>query len=391
MFGIAIAAAAALAVGLGVGWFFWSSLPARKKEKAESSAKTIFESAEAEAKSRILSAKDEVHKLLEEAKQEERERLRAIERRESDFLPRERELAAERNKINQDREGVERLRADADRRSQELESLHEQEMKKLEEVAQLPQEEAYARLLEQVERQHAEDFERKLQRFEQQAQQELQERARDIVITAIQRYGASHASEVTTTAVTLPNDELKGRIIGKEGRNIKAFERASGCELMVDDTPGAVVISCFDPARREVAKRALEKLLIDGRMQPARIEETIAQSQGEVDEIIRKAGEDAVQEVGAVGLDPRLLYLLGRLKFRTSFGQNVLQHSIEAAHLAGMIAAEVGASVQVSKKGALLHDIGKAIDHEVEGTHVEIGRKLLARFGVEAAVAKAMQ
>ncbi|OHA48951.1 MAG: ribonuclease Y [Candidatus Terrybacteria bacterium RIFCSPHIGHO2_01_FULL_48_17] len=390
-FGIVIAAALALAAGLGIGWYLWSSLPAKQKEKAEASAKSIRERAEADAKSFILSAKDEAHKLLEEAKQEERERLRALERRESEFVVRERELLSDRKRIDQERDALQRKQGELDNRAKEIEILHAQELKKLEEVAHLSVEEAHSKLLEQIEKQHAEEFERKLQQFERQAQQDLQERARDILITAIQRYGASHASEVTTTSVALPSEELKGRIIGKEGRNIKAFERASGCELLVDDTPGAVVISGFDPVRREVAKRALEKLLVDGRMQPARIEEVVAGCQGEVDEIIRKAGEDAIQEVGVVGLDPRLVYLLGRLRFRTSFGQHVLQHSIEAAHLAGMIAAEIGANVQVAKKGALFHDIGKAIDHEVEGTHVEIGRKLLARFGVEEPVIKAMQ
>jgi ribonuclease Y len=221
--------------------------------------------------------------------------------------------------------------------------------------------------------------------------EKLEKKAQEIITSSLQRYSSSVVSEVTTTYVNLPSEELKGKIIGKEGRNIKALERLTGVEVVVDESPDSVMISSFDPIRRQVAKIALEDLIKDGRIQPAKIEEAVAQARDKVNEKTKEAGEAAVFDVGLTGLDPRLVQLVGRLRYRTSFGQNVLLHSIEAAHIAGMIAAELKANVRTAKTGALLHDIGKAIDHEVQGSHVEIGRRILQKFGVDENVIKAMQ
>ncbi|OHA10242.1 MAG: ribonuclease Y, partial [Candidatus Sungbacteria bacterium RIFCSPLOWO2_02_FULL_47_9] len=221
--------------------------------------------------------------------------------------------------------------------------------------------------------------------------EELERKAKNILTTIIQRLATSTASEVTTTTVTIPSDDLKGKIIGREGRNIRALERAAGVEIIVDDTPGAIIISGFDPVRRHIAKQALEILIQDGRIQPARIEESVEKARQEIEKQIKAAGEAAAFEIGAFDLDPRLLNLVGRLKFRTSYGQNVLMHSVEMSHIAGMLATELGADVQIAKKGALLHDIGKAVDHEVQGTHVEIGRRILEKFGVDKRIVQAMQ
>ncbi|MBI2048298.1 MAG: ribonuclease Y, partial [Parcubacteria group bacterium] len=221
--------------------------------------------------------------------------------------------------------------------------------------------------------------------------EKLEKRAQEILTTSIHRLGNSVASEVLSTSVTIPSEDVKGRIIGKEGRNIRAFERAAGVELIVDDTPGVVIISAFDPVRRQIARIALENLIMDGRVQPARIEEIVAKAKDEINKIIKEKGEQAAYECGVFNLDPRLVAILGRLYFRTSYGQNVLQHSIEMAHIGGMIAEELGSDVPTAKAGALLHDIGKAVDHEVQGTHVQIGRKKMEKFGADKAVIQAMQ
>ena len=228
-------------------------------------------------------------------------------------------------------------------------------------------------------------------KFEQQNKAELDAKAREIMTLSIQRYAGSHIADATTTVVSLPNDEVKGKIIGKEGRNIKAIERMTGVDVIIDDTPEALVISGFDPVRRQIAKLAIDKLIADGRIHPAKIEETVLKAKEELNEKIKEAGEAAIFEVGIGAVDPKLVYLLGRLAYRTSYGQNVLVHSTEMAHVAGMIASELGADVMVSKKGALFHDIGKAVDHEVQGTHVEIGRKILQKFGIDEKVIRAME
>lgn len=259
------------------------------------------------------------------------------------------------------------------------------------EAAQITQADARAYIVAKAEKDAEEDILSRLNKFARDGAQVLEQKARDILVSSIHRLGNLPQNDVVTTSVEIPTDDIKGKIIGKDGRNIRVFERLAGVELLIDESPNMIVISSFDPLRRHIAKTALEYLIADGRIQPAKIEELIYKAQNDVEEIVRKKGEEAVQGVGLYTLDPRLMVLLGRLHFRTSYGQNVLQHSIEMAHIAGMLASELGAQVDVVKAGALLHDIGKAVDHEVEGTHVEIGRRILAKFGVDERIIQAMQ
>ena len=274
---------------------------------------------------------------------------------------------------------------------EQLEAIEIQKREELAKVAGLTEEEAKTKIIEEVEKKHSNDMLARIQKIEQFGLETLERKARDILASVIQRVASSTASEVTVTSLTIPSDDIKGKIIGKEGRNIRAFERAAGVELIVDDTPGVIIISSFDPVRRQIAKVALENLILDGRIQPARIEEMVDKAKVEIEKIIKEAGEKAAYEVGILDIDSRLLMLVGRLRFRTSYGQNVLQHSVEMAHISGMLASELKADVGIAKKGALLHDIGKAVDHEIQGTHVEIGRRILQKFNVDHRVIQAMQ
>ncbi|MEK7078396.1 MAG: ribonuclease Y, partial [Patescibacteria group bacterium] len=273
----------------------------------------------------------------------------------------------------------------------EVESIKKKEITELERIANLSEGQAKEELFKQIELENKESISRELRRLENEKKEIIEKKAQDLIVSALQRYSGSVVSEVTTTYVNLPSEELKGKIIGKEGRNIKTLERLTGVEIVVDETPDTVMISGFDPIRRQIAKTALEDLIKDGRIQPARIEEAVAQARDKVNEKAKEAGEAAVYDVGITGLDPRLVQLLGRLRFRTSFGQNVLLHSIEATHIAGMIATELKVNARVAKTGALFHDIGKAIDHEVQGSHVDIGIRILQKFGVDESVIKAMR
>jgi ribonuclease Y len=258
-------------------------------------------------------------------------------------------------------------------------------------VAKLSEGEAKEELLRDIEKKYEEDILIRIQKLENTNEEKLDRRAKDILATSIQRLASSTASELMTTVVSIPNNEIKGKIIGKEGRNIRAFERAAGVELIVDDTPGSIVISSFDPIRRQVARLALENLILDGRIQPAKIEELVDKAKEEINKIIKEKGEQAVYECGIFNFDPRIVAIIGRLYFRTSYGQNVLQHSIEMAHIAGMLAEELGADVAIAKAGALVHDIGKALDHEVQGTHIEIGMRILQKFGADERIITAMK
>ena len=270
-------------------------------------------------------------------------------------------------------------------------AMETEKKEELSKIARLTPEQAKEEILKTVEKQHEEDILIRLRKLEAEGEEKLDRKAKDILATSIHRLSQSVSSDMLTTHVAIPSDEIKGKIIGKEGRNIKAFERMTGVEVIVDDTPGSITISSFDPVRRQIARVALEKLIADGRIQPAKIEEIVKLSEEELNKIMKEKGEQAVFETGVVGLDPRVISILGRMHFRTSYGQNVLAHSIEMAHIAGMIAEEIGANVNVAKAGALVHDIGKALDHEVVGTHVEIGRRILQKFGTDEAIIKAMQ
>ena len=367
---------------------YWSS---QSMKAAHAEARRIEAEARARQKELILEAKDEKLRMQREAEDEARARrneLSALERR---LLQRDEQLDQRTDMLEQrDRKLLER-ELDIDRAREEVAKAHLEQVAALERVSQVSAEDAKALLLEAV-REEAEHDAVKLGRaIERKARDEADEKARDIIITAIQRVAADHTAEHTVTVVHLPNDEMKGRIIGREGRNIRAFEAATGTNLIIDDTPEAVVLSCFDPIRREMARLTLEKLIGDGRIQPARIEDVHEKSVSEVEREIREGGEWAVLETGITDLHPELVRVLGRLKFRTSYGQNVLKHVVEAAHIAGMIASELGTDVQLAKRCTLLHDIGKAVTHEVEGSHALIGAEIARRLKERPEVCHAIE
>jgi ribonuclease Y len=380
-----------LGIGIGIGYFIRQLVAQQRKSSLEAKLKKLIDDSKQEAKEILLDAKEKAAKIIEEAKHEEKERLAQLRKLEERIL--EREAAVDRRVAEmerRDKEFAERVEKVKQIKA-EIEQTRQKAIKELERISGLSREEAKAEILKEVEKLHSEDLMARIQKLEQQGLEELEKKAKNILAAVIQRLSTPTTSEVTTTIVQIPSDDLKGKIIGREGRNIKALERAAGVEIIVDDTPGSIVISSFDPVRRQVAKVALEMLVQDGRIQPARIEDAVEKAKEEIEKQIRDAGEKAAYEVGIFDLDPRLLTLLGRLKFRTSYGQNVLQHSIEMAYLAGMLTEEIGGDVMIAKKGALLHDIGKAVDHEVTGTHVEIGRRILQKFGVDNRVIQAMQ
>ena len=386
-----IVAIGSLIMGSILGYLARQSIAKRQADTAEAKIDKLVTEAKTQAQEIILKAKDKAVRALDEIKKEtarREEEYRKINQR----LERKEEVldAKSASLENQEKELKEKVEKVREIKS-ELEKLKESEIVKLEEIGNLSQDQAKKEILALVEEKNKEEIFAKIQKLEKQGKEELEKKAQDIMVTALQRYSSSQATEVTTTTVNLPSDEIKGKIIGREGRNIRTLERLTGVEIIIDDTPQTLIISGFDPVRRQVAKLSLEKLISDGRIQPARIEEIVEKTKDELDAKIKEAGEAAIYDVGVVGLDPRLVNLLGRLTFRTSYGQNVLLHSIEAAHLAGMLASELGADVVVSKKGALLHDIGKAVDHEIQGSHVEIGIKILQKFGVDKKVIDAMK
>ena len=357
---------------------------------------------ELEVKEMLLSAKEDAKKItseaenkakdvVEEGKKEIKEKEEKINQTESRLIKKEELLDKRQTDLDKEVELVKTRVAEIRAIREQAEKIQAERTVALEKVAKLSQTEAKEEIIKLVEKQAEEDILVRMNKLESQGEEALENKAKDILAMSIQRLASSVASDVMATSVPIPSDDIKGKIIGKEGRNIKAFERMTGVEVMVDDTPGAITISSFDPVRRHTARIALEELIKDGRIQPARIEQIIEKAKQDINKTIKEKGEAAAYECGVVGLDPRILLILGRLHFRTSFGQNVLQHSIEMAHIAGMIAEELGANVQVAKAGALLHDIGKALDHEVTGTHVEIGRRILQKFGASEEIVKAMQ
>lgn len=359
-------------------------------------------SIELDVKQKLLQAKEQAAKIIAEAEFRsevvETERLAPVEEREEKIVAREERVAAReefldsRQRDLDDNEAEVRAREQAAAQAKnEADKLAAERSKELAKVAHLSEDKAREELFSEIERTNEEAILLRLQKLAAHGEERLESKARSILTTTIHRLGNAVNAEVMSLSVALPSDELKGKIIGKEGRNIKAFERATGVDVLIDDVPDRITLSSFDPLRRHVAKMALEKLIADGRIQPAKIEETVEKTRAEVADIMRQKGEAAAYEAGVIGLDPKLIALLGRLHFRTSFGQNILQHSIEMAHIAGMLASELGANEAVARAGALLHDIGKAVDHEVQGTHVEIGRRILEKFGVNSRVIQAMQ
>ncbi len=359
-------------------------------------------SIEIEVKQMMLSAKEDAQKVVQEAekkaehhalelKNSEKEKEREWKRTEERLVKKEELLDGRQTDIDKEVESIKGKAEEIRGIKTEIEERKKAVEVELERVAGLSEEEAKQSLIKKIDERFEEDFRVRLQKLEREGIERLDRRAKDILSTSIQRLAASTAGDIMTTSVNIPNDEIKGKIIGKEGRNIRTFERSAGVELIVDDTPGTIVISAFDPVRRQIARVALENLILDGRIQPSKIEEMCEKAKDDINKIIKEKGEQAVYECGVFNLDPRIISILGRLYFRTSFGQNVLQHSVEMGHIAGMLAEELGADVQIAKAGALLHDIGKALDHEVQGTHVDIGRRILQKFGADERIIKAMQ
>ena len=380
-----------LAVGSFLGYLARRSIARRQIGTLEQKLQQKIKEAEEESGKIISEAKTQAREATSAAKAEEERRRQSFLKTEQVLLQREetltKRIAGFETKEEDFRTKVEKLQA----AEKGLEKEREEVSKKLEEAAQLSRDEAKKELFNRVEKECEQDLVGRMRKLEAEGHDRFERRAKEIVAYAIQKTAVSQTQEITTTTVVLPSEDLKGKIIGKEGRNIRSLERLAGVEIIVDETPEAVIISGFDPLRRHIAKVALERLIKDGRIHPARVEEEVAKVQAEVEGQMKEAGEAASFELGIVGLDPKLVQLLGRVKFRTSYGQNVLLHSVEVAYLASALAAEIGADVNVAKKAGLFHDIGKALDHQVEGSHVEIGMRILEKFGMEKEVITAMK
>ena len=387
---VAVALLAAVAIGLALGFLVRGLVANQAMRTAQDKAARIVAEARAQQKELILEAKDEKLRLQREAEEEARAKRAELSNLERRLLTRDEQLDQRTDMLEQrDRKLLEKER-EMERTRDDLAQSRAEQVASLERIAGMSADEAKAQLLDAVRAEAENDAVRLARSIERKARDEAEDRAREVVVTAIQRVAADHTAEHTVSVVHLPSDEMKGRIIGREGRNIRALEQATGVDLIIDDTPETVVLSGFDPVRREVARLALTKLMADGRIHPGRIEEVVAKSRAEVDVVIRQAGEAAAYDAGVPGLPTEILRLLGRLKYRTSYGQNVLNHCVETSRLAAVIAAELGADVQSCKTGGLLHDMGKAIDHEVEGGHAGIGAQVAQRHNLSLKIVNAI-
>ena len=378
-------------IGIAVGYFLRLIISLGKKGSMELEIRQMMLEAEEKAKKVLIEAETKSVDILKEAKQDAKEKEEKFKQTEDRLIKKEGLLDNRQADIDKEVENLKQKVVEIKEIRERAEKMEAQKIVDLQSIAKMTEEDAKNSLLSSVEKKNEEDILGRMKKLEEMGEERLEHRAKEILTTSIQRLSTSVSPDIMSTMLSIPSDEMKGKIIGKEGKNIKAFERVTGVEVIVDDTPGVITISSFDPIRRQVARVALENLLLDGRIQPAKIEKIVEKAQQDINKIIKDKGDQAVYECGILNLDPRVVQILGRLHFRTSYGQNVLQHSIEMSHMAGMIAEEVGANVQVAKAGALLHDIGKALDHEVAGTHVEIGRRILQKFGVSEDIIKAMQ
>ncbi len=374
-----------------LGYFLRHLIVLQRKSSIELKIKQLLVDTKAKAQTISEEASKKAEAIVEAAKKEERSVVSQVRKREEGISRKEEMLEKRRQEVENDVKNNKKKIEEIKKVQEKLKVVGEKKREELQRVAKLSENQAKDELLKELEDKYQEDLLLRMKKLETAGGEQIGSKAQEILVSSIQRMASSTASEVTTSSVTISSDDLKGKIIGKEGRNIRALERAAGVEIIVDDTPGSVVISSFDPVRRQIAKIALENLILDGRIQPARIEEMTQKAKKEVEKIIKAKGEEAAYEVGIFDLDPRILMLLGRLYFRVSYGQNVLRHSVETAHFAGMIASEVGCNVAIAKKAGLLHDIGKAVDHEIQGTHVEIGRRILQKFGAEEEIIRAME
>jgi len=379
-----------LAMGLTVGYYVSKSQAEKKRQEEAATAKTIIQDATERASKIELDARDRALKVVQSAETDLNQRRNELNKEVERLDRRRAELDGRVERLEQREQTINKRQSTIDRRANEVEKIHEQQMAKLQEIAEMTPDDARKILLAEVEKDSRGDMARIIRQIEAEAREEGEKRARNLIADAIQRVASEHVSEVTSAVVALPNEEMKGRIVGRNGRNIRAFEQAAGVDVIVDDTPESVTISCFDSVRREVARRALTRLTVDGRIHPAHIEKVIEDETKAVEKIMAEAGEQAAFDAGVTGLHPEILRMMGRLKYRTSYGQNQLAHAVEVAKLGGILAAELGANVVIAKAGAFLHDIGKAMDHNQEGTHASLGAEFCKRYGVHPVVVNAI-
>ena len=381
----------AVIVGVGVGYFLHRYQADKAVKNQQDKAENILRVANEQARLIDSQARENATKIVQASEAEIKERRIEVNKETERLDKRRSELDSRSDRLEQREQTLNKRQSQVDKRGNEIDKIYEEQVKRLEQVAQMSPDEARKELFAAVEKEARGDMARIIRQIESEAREEGEKRARKLIADAIQRVASEHVAEVTRAVVTLPSEEMKGRIVGRNGRNIKAFEQAAGVDVIVDDTPDSVTVSCFDSVRREIGRRALAKLILDGRIHPAHIEKIVEDETRAVEKIINEAGEQASYEANITGLHPEILRMMGRLKFRTSYGQNQLAHAVEVSKLAGILAAEIGANVEISKQGGFLHDIGKAMDHNQEGTHAKLGAEYCRRYGVNTVVVNAIE